>query len=447
MKSVVLVSVLVFVFTASVGQPSLSEESNEAPLLSFVNLEKDGNTLYGNTEQGSSRLKDALLDIIHKADHTASLNQLASVVKFCSEHYRGNAVISAALLPWLRENHPVYTNKSPTEVNQFRGFLLYSMVNFSPSEVLYTYVKNDLQVRSHLFNIAAAAYAAKLFTSKAELVDMLNPFLENSFQDGYVDITTPELQYPLVNATTVQREVIHTLESFGAEAYSSVPLIVNIMEREDQKQDLKDTVLIRLCHQSLASILNSTPACCMKEEAATESQVSIISKKSRKEVMPSSLYFLDQESKAVRLKHLKGKPFIITFFYTSCTNPLKCASTVDRLGKLQQLLMMQKLDRKAGLYGITYDVDFDSPSILKSYGEVYGMHFTKNARFLVPEKRSMQSLFTQLDVRVNYGYGTVNQHGLQLFVIDKHGKIAAVYDNDVWQVEDVYKKLVQLIEE
>ena len=52
--------------------------------------------------------------------------------------------------------------------------------------------------------------------------------------------------------------------------------------------------------------------------------------------------------------------------------------------------------------------------------------------------------FNQLQVRVNYGAGTVNNHGIQLFIFDKKGRIAAICDNDAWSASDVKKFLVNL---
>ena len=50
---------------------------------------------------------------------------------------------------------------------------------------------------------------------------------------------------------------------------------------------------------------------------------------------------------------------------------------------------------------------------------------------------SGDALRSELDLRVSYGAGSVSQHGIQLFVFDKHGKLAATHDNEVWTVADV----------
>jgi len=398
--------------------------------------------------ENMTRLDSALLEIIKAADQSCSVNQLSEIVVFASNHCAKSENISLELSGWLKENHPVYKDKSPTEVNQFRSFLIYSLCKFPPTENLYTYIKNELQFSNHILNIASAAHTSKIFPSNAkEIVQLLNPYLESSIQDTWVDITTCDLNYPLLCPTKARYEIIKSLKYFGVEAFPSVKFLQKIMEAETKKQVDQDTILIYLSNQTVKSILEDTPICCRKEApAGTESRkiAEIIPIKNRKKIDASDMTLLDQDGNTLTFNKLSGKPFVLTFFYTSCTNPLKCASTVDRLSKLQKIITEQQTDKKVGVYAITYDPNLDSPSILKSYGKVYGMSFSKNAKFLAPQNDSEQDFFNQLDLRVNYGYGSVNQHGIQLFIFDKKGRIAMVYDNDVWEPNDVYRNLMLL---
>ena len=85
---------------------------------------------------------------------------------------------------------------------------------------------------------------------------------------------------------------------------------------------------------------------------------------------------------------MTDKPFVLAFFYTQCTNALKCVSTVHRLGELETECIKDNLPDRVGIYGMTYDPDFDTPSILKKYGEMYGVRFNKNMKFLKTEDSS-----------------------------------------------------------
>jgi protein SCO1/2 len=402
-------------------------------------------------EQAPPRSDADALERIKKADQTYSLKQLSEIVSFSADCCTKSDAVTRELTGWLKENHVIYQGKSPTEARQFRGFLMYALGAFVPNEELYGYVKNELQFSSHVFNVASAAHTAKLFTSHApELGALFKPYLQPSFQDEWVDITTYELHYPPLKPTKARYEILETLQSFDSATVSHAHLPADVIDQEDQKQGHAGPTVPGVSSHSAKTIGTSTPSCCQKEmpvSAIAKNKVEIIPKKDRKEIQVQGLSLLDQDGNAITFENLRGKPFVLTFFYTSCTNPLKCASTVNRLGKLQKALTEKDLNTKVGIYGMTYDADFDSPSVVKSYGEGYGLTFSANSKFLVPVNDSEQPFFKQMDVRVNYGSGSVNQHGVQLFVVDKKGRMSAVYDNDVWEVNEVFQNLVQLAKE
>ena len=96
---------------------------------------------------------------------------------------------------------------------------------------------------------------------------------------------------------------------------------------------------------------------------------------------------------------------------------------------------------------MTYEPDFDTPHILKKYGKLYGVKLNENTKFFKSVSNSPTIFFDQLQVRVYYGAVTVNNHGIQLFIFDKVGKLAAFCDNDLWSVSDVKKCLMSLVDE
>jgi cytochrome oxidase Cu insertion factor (SCO1/SenC/PrrC family) len=423
------------------GQPSASENARTP----------DDAEVQADTTAPHAPADSSLSSLIYAAGHTYTIGQLADIAARCSAQGKLPAETALALTLWLRENHPIYTGKSPIEVKQFRGYLMYLLAHGPPNDELYGYVKNELLFAEHVFNVATAAHAAKIFSHHApELVALLNPLLQNTYQDEWIDITTYELNYPLLHPTKARYEIIKTLPLFGADAYPSVKFLHEIIEQEELKTVTRDTLLIGLSKQAVSSILSHTPTCCRKEAIAENMpsrKTLFIQAKKRAKIDAPELEMLDQNGRKLKFKDLAGRPFALTFFYTRCTNPLKCASTVERLGKLQKMATSKHIDDKLGIYGMTYDAGFDSPSLLKSYGETAGLSFSDKLRFLAPQGGSEKKLFEQLGLRVNYGYGSVNQHGVQLLLVDKKGRIAFVYDNELWRAEEVFDNLMQLLKE
>jgi cytochrome oxidase Cu insertion factor (SCO1/SenC/PrrC family) len=395
--------------------------------------------------------ESVLLRTIAAGDKTYSLSELTGIVEACSK-YSASAEISRSLTGWLRENHPIYSGRLPTEANQFRGYLLAALGKLRPNLELYQYVKSELLFAGHAFNIAAAASTARSFPDKAaELVPLLEPFLRGSYEDEWVDITTPQLEYPVVHATRARHEIVETLRTFGAPAYRSVGLLDEIAACKSCGTYGRDPSLPLMAQAAAEHLRTITPPCCRKEalvKAGPEKrEMILIDKKQRKPLTATSVRLMDQEGRALKFSDFAGTPFVLTFFYTQCPNALKCVSTVHRLGELEAGCAKKNFAGKVAILGMTYDPYFDTPSILKKYGQLYGVQFSDKMKFLKAVDGSDAVLCDQLQLRVSYGAGSVNQHGIQLFVFDKRGRLSAIYDNEVWSVSEVESCLLALVNE
>ena len=394
---------------------------------------------------------DSIRQAIASATNTYSLQDLTEIVRAAVTSCNQSTDIATLLVGWMKENHRIYSGRLPSSSNQFRAFLLASLSRFPPTEDIYQYVKAELLFPSHAINIAAAALTAKNFPERSdELIPLLEPFLTSSFTDQLVDLTTPQLSYPISHPTKARYEIITTLLSFGPAAYSTVGQLNEIAQCGYCSIYGSDSSLALRAKNAAASIIERTPPCCRKETATTTpkpGKIKLLDRKDRNIRFPANLDLSDQEGTTLTTNNLSGRPFLISFFDTQCTNQTKCVATVQRLRDLESLLAKNNLSGKIGIYGITYDPDFDTPPILKKYGQMYGVTFGKSMRFLQAAGNSNNTLISQLQVRVNYGAGTVNQHGIQLFLFDKNSRLAGICDNDRWDIKDAYARLLQLAKE
>jgi len=446
MRAALLIVISLNLFFYSYSQYKSTKEWKALIKSSDIHLKK----IIDNKDESSASAETVMKKTITLADETFSLRELTSIVNICCAYCNTSTDVSASLVKLLREDHAIYKNKTPTEVNQFRAFLLASLSKFPPSEEIYKYVKSELLFADHAINIAAASATARNFPDKSsELIPLMEPFLNSSFPDEWVDITTPELNYPINHPTKVRYEIIATLESYGASGYRSIKLLDDITNCRNCGLYGYDSLLYEKALNTAAYIRKVTPLCCQKEtttETANHAIV-IIDKSNRNKIIEGNIKLVDEEGDSIQFNDLTDKPFVLTFFYTQCTNASKCVSTVHRLGELETECNQSNLLDKIGIYGITYDPDFDAPSVMKKYGKMYGVKFNDNTKFLKTSSNIQTALFDQLRVRVNYGAGTVNNHGIQLFIFDKKGRIAAVCDNDDWSASDVKKCLTSLTEE
>ncbi len=83
--------------------------------------------------------------------------------------------------------------------------------------------------------------------------------------------------------------------------------------------------------------------------------------------------FTNELGSAVSLNDFRGQALAITFFYTRCPLPDFC----PRLSKnfqeaTQKLSAMTNAPTNWHLLSVSFDPEFDSPAMLRAYGESYG---------------------------------------------------------------------------
>ncbi|WP_026675435.1 SCO family protein [Alkalihalobacterium bogoriense] len=83
--------------------------------------------------------------------------------------------------------------------------------------------------------------------------------------------------------------------------------------------------------------------------------------------------YINQNEQSVSNEQLQGTVWIANMVFTRC--PTVCTTMTPNMRMLQDALAEEKLDVK--LVSFTVDPEFDSPDILKSYGENNGAEFDK----------------------------------------------------------------------
>jgi protein SCO1/2 len=136
--------------------------------------------------------------------------------------------------------------------------------------------------------------------------------------------------------------------------------------------------------------------------------------------------FTNELGQAVSLNDFRGQALAITFFYTRCPLPDYC----PRLSKNFQAVQ-QQLESMAGapsnwhLLSISFDTEFDSPAMLKAYGDSY-QYDPKHWSFLTGPADKVGELARQAGVTYQYEAGTFN-HDFRTLIIDAAGHLQMIF--------------------
>ncbi|SFD44880.1 protein SCO1/2 [Lentibacillus persicus] len=136
--------------------------------------------------------------------------------------------------------------------------------------------------------------------------------------------------------------------------------------------------------------------------------------------------FTTQDNEALSLKDLEGDWWIADFIFTNCTTV--CNTMTPNMAMLQESLDKEGLD--AQLISFTVDPEYDTPEVLKTYGERYGADFS-NWSFLTGYdfqtiKEFSVSSFKSLVEQPPEGSDQV-MHGTSFFLVNPEGKVIKRY--------------------
>lgn len=155
--------------------------------------------------------------------------------------------------------------------------------------------------------------------------------------------------------------------------------------------------------------------------------------------------FKDHDSRAGTLGKLLDKPAVITFFYTRCQNTRKCSMAVSRLATLQRQLAEAGLAERVRIIAVSYEPQFDTPERLHRFATDRGLRLGDNAVALQLDPERHQRLVEEINAPANYNAGWINTHGVELSLLDAHGRVVRKYHTVLWddaQVVEDFKRVL-----
>jgi protein SCO1/2 len=164
---------------------------------------------------------------------------------------------------------------------------------------------------------------------------------------------------------------------------------------------------------------------------------------------------LNQSDKIIHLAQFRGKVLLLTFIYTRCPLATYCPRMSRNFAAIDKSLAAdQSLYRKTHLLSISFDPDYDTPAVLRSYGGAYTGNYSKETfshwDFAAPQKQDLAQILKFFLVGVTPEKDHTLTHSLSTVVITPEGKIYKWYPTNDWtpqqllsDVNELLKKKVQ----
>lgn len=339
-----------------------------------------------------------------------------------------------ALLELLPEQNTLYEGRGSNQVIHIRGYILAAFEQVGLPEAAIPYVLDELQNGHDAYSVAGAARALRgLQNPSSEVIPFLFKAINNIRKmDDAVTFERYKPDWPLTDHTSALKEIFQSFKWLGSNAQAALPDLEALFQdrigfSETIRREIADAIAAIRAGEMAdkhafvpLSLLTFPPADQKKPDLA-----------------PATLEFEDQETNRLTYaEFFSQKPSVLVFFYTRCNNPNKCSLTITKLGKLQQIIREEGLQGQLKTAAITYDPEYDLPARLKAYGNNRGIQFSEGDRFL-RTPHGLKQLQDYFGLGVNFNGSIVNQHRIELFILDDQGRIAETFARLQWDIRGV----------
>jgi protein SCO1 len=156
----------------------------------------------------------------------------------------------------------------------------------------------------------------------------------------------------------------------------------------------------------------------------------------------------NQDDKRIRMNDYRGKVLVLTFIYTRCPLPEYCTLMSANFAAIEKALGQQPaLYERTHLLTISFDPDYDTPKVLRSYGAAYTGRYSDETfthwEFATGSKDEVKGIAQFFGLRY---YADSDQiiHGLRTAIIGPDGKVVKNYRGNDWKPEEIIKDLETL---
>jgi len=161
---------------------------------------------------------------------------------------------------------------------------------------------------------------------------------------------------------------------------------------------------------------------------------------------------VNQDGKRIHLAQYRGQALALTFIYTRCPMPAQCTLMSNNFAAIDQELQKQPdIYAKTHLLTISFDPEYDSPKVLRSYGASHTGRYTDETfqhwEFAGGSADEVKGIAQYFGLR--YFHDTESGqdqviHSLRTVVIGPDGKLFKLYRGNEWKPAEIVGDLQSL---
>lgn len=161
---------------------------------------------------------------------------------------------------------------------------------------------------------------------------------------------------------------------------------------------------------------------------------------------------LNQSDKIIHLSQFRGKVLLMTFIYTRCPLASYCPRMSRNFAEIDKALSTDPaLYEKTHLLSVSFDPEYDTPAVLRSYGGAYTGKYTRETfshwDFAAPPEDELSKMLNFFLVGVTPGQSHTLTHSLSTIVITPDGKIYKWYPTNDWSPQQLLADVKELLQQ
>lgn len=160
----------------------------------------------------------------------------------------------------------------------------------------------------------------------------------------------------------------------------------------------------------------------------------------------------NQDGKRVRLSQYKGQVVALTFVYTRCPQPDQCTLMSTNFAAVDKALQSEPdVYAKTHLLTITFDPDYDTPKVMRSYGASHTGKYSDESfqhwEFLTGTPDEVKGIAQYFGMRYFHDTSSGEEqviHSLRTGIIGPDGKLVKLYRGNDWKPDQIVEDLKSL---